>query len=155
MASSTTDISGKQSYHDRIPDSMNLGRNIPRMLIDLTGVNRIDFNTCPNTNDNYNIPYSSLVHEAGHALGIGFGNDGMDQEAHHSNENIKSAIMSYGDDVPKCSLHPTSNIMAIYAMLWKQALHRGGCDHATTWIDASGANGADFEYCQLRIGATG
>ncbi len=87
----------------------------PTILIDLAGVDRIAFNTCPDTMVDHNYPYSSLVHEAGHALRIGNGKDGMGQENHHPNEQIKSAIMSYGDGLPKCSPHPL-DIMAIYAL---------------------------------------
>ena len=103
---STTDIFLKRNTHDKMADGD---------LIIQTGNEEIVFNTCPNMGGNYNYPYSSLVHEAGHAVGIREGRDGTGQEAHHSNENIKSAIMSYGKDVPKCSPHPL-DIMAIYAI---------------------------------------
>ena len=45
-------------------------------------------NPCPKTLDNYNVPYSSLVHEAGHALGIRGGRDGVDQQRFHPSEMI-------------------------------------------------------------------
>ena len=108
-----SDIFLVQSVHDRKPDDSAIA------LIDLTGVDRIAFNTCPNTTDKYNIPYGSLVHEAGHALGVGGGRDGVLQEKHHPNVHIKSAIMSYGPGEPQCSPHPL-DIMAIFAIYQKQ-----------------------------------
>ncbi len=73
------------------------------------------FNRCPKTSDNYNVPYSSLVHEAGHALAIRGGTDGMDQQRFHPSGAIHCAIMSYGGNEPKCSPHPL-DIMAITAL---------------------------------------
>jgi hypothetical protein len=67
----------------------------------------------------YNVPHSTLVHELGHALGIRDGKDGMGQELHHPNVDIKSAIMSYGPGEPQCSPHPL-DIMAIFAIYQKQ-----------------------------------
>ena len=71
-------------------------------LIDLSGGDRIRFNTCPDTSDNYNYPYSSLVHEAGHALGIG-------------HPKLRGSIMNYVTDESDCSPHPL-DIAAIYAL---------------------------------------
>ena len=106
----TSDIFLVQSVHDRKPDDS------PRVLIDLAGVDRIVFNTCPNTMDDYNYPYSSLVHEAGHALGIGGASDAViPQDNHHPNRQIASAIMSYNRSKPQCSPHPL-DIMAIFAL---------------------------------------
>ena len=65
------------------------------------------FNTC-------NTPhYSALVHEFGHALGIGGGRDGQnaDETGH---PQIEDAAMSYYP-APCCSPHPF-DIMAIYAL---------------------------------------
>ena len=73
------------------------------------------FNPCPKTSDNYNVPYSSLVHEAGHALGIRGEFYKDDQEDHHPSEDIKSAVMSYGRGEPQCSPHPLDT-MAIFAL---------------------------------------
>ena len=106
---STTDIFLQRTNHDQNPDGT------PRNLIDLTGVDKVVFNTCPDMGGNYNRPYSTLVHEAGHALGIRSGNDGIDQEIHHPNAEIKSAIMSYGRGEPQCSPHPL-DILAIFAL---------------------------------------
>ena len=114
-----SDIFLVESVHDRIPVKDMPEVNIPRVLIDLTGIDRIDFNTCPNTMIGYNYPYSSLVHEAGHALGIGGASDAMGQDNHHPNEDIHSAIMSYGGRLPKCSPHPL-DIMAIFALYQTQ-----------------------------------
>lgn len=104
-----SDIFLVQSVHDRKPDDST------RKHVDLAGVDRIAFNTCPNTGDNYNYPYSSLVHEAGHALGVGGGRDGVLQVKHHPNVHIKSAVMSYGRGEPQCSPHPLDT-MAIFAL---------------------------------------
>ena len=104
----TSDIFLRRTVH-------GLDNGNPRALIDLTGVDRIVFNTCPNTTDKYNYPYSSLVHEAGHALGIGGAKDADGQVNHHPNEDIHSSIMSYGGNQPKCSPHPW-DIMAIFAL---------------------------------------
>ena len=67
----------------------------------------IVFNTYPNTMDKYNYPYSSLVHEAGHALGI------YDRNSH---TELPNAIMNYSQDTEyDCSPHP-SDILAIFAL---------------------------------------
>ncbi len=81
------------------------------------------FNPCPNTNDDYNYSYSSLVHEAGHALGVRTGNDGAGQLIHHP--TIAGSVMSYEGrpqpdetvlhDDPDCSPHP-ADILAIFAL---------------------------------------
>ena len=78
-----------------------------RRLIDLSGGVEIPFNTCPDTTDNYNVPYSSLVHEAGHALGI-FG---------FSHPTMFDSIMSYtaAFSRPNCSPYPL-DVAAIYAL---------------------------------------
>ena len=92
---STTDIFLQRSNH-----------NNP--LIIKTGNEEIKFNTCPNRGGYYNYPYSSLIHEAGHALGIRPGHP-----------TIADAIMNYnnvtGVPEPDCSPHPF-DIMAIYAI---------------------------------------
>ncbi len=67
-------------------------------FLNLGGVEQIRLNTCPGTNpdiddDHYNRPYSTLVHESGHALGLG----------HPTN---LGPIMSYTQGVPRCSPHP-------------------------------------------------
>ncbi len=66
----------------------------------------IVFNTCPNTPTKYNYPYSSLVHESGHALGL-------------DHPEIPDFIMNHngivGVNEPDCSPHPF-DIMAIYAL---------------------------------------
>ena len=99
---STTDIFLQRSNHDND-------------LIIKTGNEDIVFNTCPNMGGNYNYPYSSLVHEAGHALGIRGGKDGMGAEKEHPFEQILSAIMSYGRGEPLCSPHPL-DVLAIFAI---------------------------------------
>ena len=72
-------------------------------------------NTYINTRGTCDIPYGSLVHELGHDIGIRDGIDDMGQEVHHPNEDLHSAIMSYGGDPPRCSPHPL-DIMAIFAI---------------------------------------
>ncbi len=98
----TSDIYLRESVHS---DRIRLGSEDKHK--------RIVFNTCPNTADYYNYPYSSLVHEAGHALGIGIG-EGNDDEDHPDNA-ITDSIMSYDQSVPQCSPHPL-DIMIIYAI---------------------------------------
>lgn len=76
-------------------------------LIDLSGSRAIKFNTCPDypdgrRSDPYNYPYSSLVHEAGHALGI-------------RHPDIRDSIVNYYTTEPDCSPHPF-DILAIYAL---------------------------------------
>ncbi len=67
----------------------------------------IVFNTCPNTMDKYNYPYSSLVHEAGHALGI------YGPIVH---PELDDAVMNYSkQSEPDCSPHPLDT-MAIFAI---------------------------------------
>ena len=88
----TTDIFLQKSVHDKA-------------LIDTSGSDRIYFNTCPNTTDKYNYPYSSLVHEVGHALGI----TGL------PHPELPDSIMNHKNDEPDCSPHPL-DIMAIFAI---------------------------------------
>ena len=68
------------------------------------------FNSCDETKKTYEY----LVHEAGHALGIGYGLTGKDQKAHHPNIYISESTMSYGAK-QGCFPHPL-DIMAIYAI---------------------------------------
>ena len=82
-------------------------------LIDLSGGKEIKFNTCPdypngNESDPYNYPYSSLVHEAGHALGIG-------QQQGITHPTMRDSIMNYFLREPDCSPHPF-DILAIYTL---------------------------------------
>ena len=73
-------------------------------FMDLRRVTQMRFNTCPNAGDGeyYNRPYSTLVHEAGHVLGL----------SHPTN---LEAIMSYTIGVPKCSPHPL-DVLALMAL---------------------------------------
>ncbi len=75
----------------------------------------IRFNACPWSSPSIDwLRYKSLVHEAGHALGIGYGTDGMGQDRHHP--QIEDALMSYSTpDDYDCSPHPF-DIMAIFAL---------------------------------------
>ena len=75
----------------------------------------IRFNACPWSSPSIDWKrYKGLVHEAGHALGIGDGTDGMDQDRHHP--QIEDALMSYTTpDDYDCSPHPF-DIMAIFAL---------------------------------------
>ena len=68
------------------------------------------FNSCDETKKTY----EHLVHEAGHALSIGHGLTGKDQNAHHPNMYISESTMSYGAK-QGCFPH-TLDIMAIYAI---------------------------------------
>ena len=79
-------------------------------LIDLTGGDKIEFNTCPDypsgrKSADYNRPYSTFVHEAGHALGIG----------HPDKFTFRDSIVNYIFNEPDCSPHPF-DILAIYAL---------------------------------------
>ena len=69
----------------------------------------IAFNSCRTTTS----AYSTLVHEAGHALGIAYGNSGLGQDKHHPTIRDEAA-MSYLTR-HDCSPHPF-DIMAIYAL---------------------------------------
>ncbi|MDE2817895.1 MAG: hypothetical protein OXK81_14535 [Chloroflexota bacterium] len=75
----------------------------------------IRFNACPWLSPSIDWKrYKSLVHEAGHALGIGDGTGGMGQDRHHP--LIRDALMSYSTpDEYDCSPHPF-DIMAIFAL---------------------------------------
>ena len=71
----------------------------------------VQFNSCDNTVKTY----SHLVHELGHALGIGGGNTGKDSvEKAHPNRTIIDITMAY-DAVHDCSPQPL-DVMAIYAL---------------------------------------
>ena len=69
----------------------------------------IAFNSCRTTTG----AYSTLVHEAGHALGIAYGNSGLGQDRNHPTIPDEAA-MSYLTR-HDCSPHPF-DIMAIYAL---------------------------------------
>ena len=80
------------------------------------------FNTCGTGDAEFNKAYETLVHEAGHALGVHGGQNltGKDQEAGHP--IIADSVMNYDkvvgvveDDEPDCSPHPF-DILAIYAL---------------------------------------
>ena len=111
---STTDIFLKRKTHDQKPDGTR------RILINLTGVDKVVFNTCPNTTNNYNYPYSSLVHEAGHALGIRAAFEMAADPDFQGHPSIADSIMNYNQKLmlvneKDCSPHPL-DIMAIYAI---------------------------------------
>ena len=74
----------------------------------------IRFNSCEGTHP----IYASLVHEAGHALGIGGGTDGSERVRHHFNDLIPEATLSYGAK-HDCFPHPL-DIAVIYAMYQTQ-----------------------------------
>ena len=74
----------------------------------------VSFNACGSVPNSYGV----LVHEAGHALGIGYGSDGTDQDQHHP--LIYDSVMSYALASAvgykySCSVHPL-DVMAIYAL---------------------------------------
>ena len=76
-------------------------------FVDLRGVDQIRLNTCPNTKpdnreEQYHRPYGTLVHEAGHALGLD----------HPTN---LGPVMSYTRGVPQCSPHPF-DVLALMAL---------------------------------------
>ena len=73
----------------------------------------IRFNTCaPHVHSRYGV----LVHEAGHALGIGGGKDGSGQGRYHANDEIVDSVMSYGRMRSlSCSPLPL-DVMAMYAL---------------------------------------
>ncbi|MCY3783846.1 MAG: fibronectin type III domain-containing protein [Chloroflexi bacterium] len=99
-STTSTDIYLRESYH--VTD----GHGILQALIQPGAALEIQFNTCPNFNANYHLPYSSIVHEAGHALGLG----------HPDKSQVKTAIMSYfKPHPPQCAPHPL-DVMAIYAL---------------------------------------
>ena len=75
------------------------------------GGDDVQYNSCEGTNR----VYSTLVHEAGHALGIGGGNTGNNPvERGHPNEVIRDITMSY-EAKHDCSPQPL-DVMAIYAI---------------------------------------
>ena len=95
----STDIYLRESYH--VTD----GDGLLQAVIRPGAAKKIVFNTCPNFNNNYHRPYSSIVHEAGHALGLG----------HPDGDKVQAATMSYYIDLPQCAPHPL-DVMAIYAL---------------------------------------
>ncbi len=94
----TTDILLRKSENQRDP-----------------AVPEVRFNSC---RTHFSRTYENLVHEAGHALGIRSGSDGMEQLKHHP--TIPDTVMSYESDLmlpndPDCTPHPF-DIMAIFAI---------------------------------------
>ena len=83
-----------------------------------TDRNDVQFNKCATSN---NPAYATLVHEAGHALGIRLANDVNDfpddqyNKAHPFTSDSRETVMSYSGLSFGCSPHPF-DIMAIYAM---------------------------------------
>ena len=124
-------------------------------------INYGSFNPSLNMAGPYNVPNSTLVHEAGHALGIRNGNDGAGQLIHHP--TIAGSVMSYErealpdgsllPDDPDCSPHPL-DIMAIYA-IYQTGPQRKECNHATRQVGTIGTSDAGFGFCQLRNRAIG
>ena len=60
--------------------------------------------------------FRTLLHEAGHALGVGYGNDGRNQNVHHP--QTRDSVMSYDPYermVSYCSPTPL-DALAIYAL---------------------------------------
>ena len=98
-STTSTDIYLRESYH--VTD----GQGILRSVIQTGAPKQIHFNKCPGTTVLYHKPYSSIVHEAGHAIGLG----------HPDEDQVKAAIMSYYTDLPQCAPHPL-DVMSIYAL---------------------------------------
>ena len=99
-STTSTDIFLRESYH--VTD----GNGILQAVIRPGAADDIEFNTCPHFDGNYHLPYSSIVHEAGHAIGLG----------HPDKAQVKTAIMSYyNPPPPQCAPHPL-DVMAIYAL---------------------------------------
>ena len=67
------------------------------------------FDRCLNSSDNPNSAYTSFLHEAGHALGIG----GAQSGGPHS--TISDSVMNYQFSEPDCAPKPF-DVMAIYAL---------------------------------------
>ena len=79
---------------------------------DTADAGEISFNSCQNVH----FRYATLVHEAGHALGITGGKTGVEQDRFHPNKKILDSVMSYGQN-PSVSCSPTPlDVMAIYAL---------------------------------------
>lgn len=58
--------------------------------------------------------YPTLLHEVGHAPGIGYGDDGMSPDRHHP--KIRESVLSYiSERGYNCSPHPF-DVMAIFAL---------------------------------------
>ncbi len=77
---------------------------------DIADAGEIPFNSC----DPVDYRYTTLVHEAGHALGITGGPTGVDQGEFHP--DIKDSVMSYSRKrAASCSPLPF-DIMAMYAL---------------------------------------
>ena len=60
--------------------------------------------------------YDTLLHEAGHALGVRYGNDGRNQKMHHP--QTRDSVMSddpYERTISYCSPAPL-DALAIYAL---------------------------------------
>ena len=98
-STTSTDIYLRESYH--VTD----GQGILRSVIQTGAPKQIHFNKCPGTSVLYHKPYSSIVHEAGHAIGLG----------HPDEDQVKAAIMSYYTELPQCAPHPL-DVMSIYAL---------------------------------------
>ncbi len=78
------------------------------------------FNPSLNMADPYNVPNSTLVHEAGHALGIRAASENAADPDFQDHPSIADSIMNYNQklmlfDEKDCSPHPL-DIMAIYAI---------------------------------------
>ena len=81
------------------------------------------FNMCRNSSDNNNSAFQSLVHEIGHALGIGGGPNGHSVDEVVIRERSGAIrVVTYGvasvvnyTSEPDCAPHP-ADIMALYAL---------------------------------------
>ena len=77
---------------------------------DRASAREIPFNSCEPVAERY----GTLVHEAGHALGITNGKDGVKQQRHHSNI-FDSVMYTYRNRATTCSPTPF-DVLAIYAL---------------------------------------
>ncbi|MDE2902395.1 MAG: hypothetical protein OXP73_05135 [Chloroflexota bacterium] len=112
----TTDIMVRRGAYDHSPKHQ-FGRKIASDNLEVPAENA-SFNMCRNKADNYKDPdnhgsaFTDMLHEVGHALGIGGGEGGRKHEREHS--SVADSVMNYQQE-PDCAPHPL-DVMAVYAL---------------------------------------
>ncbi len=116
---STFDVKGPPYTEAAVTDIYLIRSELGTYPTQLPGTDRaahrddILFNNCHDLTGPQGFIYETLVHEAGHALGVGGGTSGIDQAQYHS--HVTDSAMSYRGSTPKCSPTPF-DILALFAI---------------------------------------
>lgn len=116
---STIDVKGPPYTKSAVTDIYLIRSELKTYPTQLPGADSVAhrddilFNHCHELTDSQVFIYETLVHEAGHALGVGKGTSGTGQGKHHS--HVTDSVMSYRGSDPKCSPTPL-DVLALFAI---------------------------------------